>query len=58
MASFAINLEVRSRVESQHNGTFRSWHEMQRKDTTLVKANGCKTSSSFEKAGNNIATTS
>ena len=56
MVSFAINLEVRSSVKSQHNGTFRSWHEMQRKDTTLVKASECKTSSSFEKAGNIIAT--
>ena len=39
MISFRINLEVMIRVEAQRNETFRGWHEMQIRDTTLIKTN-------------------
>ena len=57
MVSFAINLKVMSRVGAQHNKTLRGWHEIQRRDITLMKTKGRKTSSSCEKVGN-IASTS
>ena len=56
MVSFTTNFDVKSRVGAQHNGTFRGWHEMQRRDTAPAKTNGSKTSNSLEKLGN-IAST-
>ena len=41
-----------SRVEAQHNETFKGWHEMHRRDTSSVKSNGSKTSSLFDKVSN------
>ena len=49
MASFTINLEIRSRVGGQHNETFRARQERQRRDTTPVKTKGFKRISLFEK---------
>ena len=47
MITFRINLEVRSRVGTQHNETFRAWHRMQGSDKTPMKVNGSKTCSSL-----------
>ena len=43
MISFKINLEVMCRLGAQRTETFRWWHEMQRRYTTPLKANGSKT---------------
>ena len=40
-----------SRVGAQRNETFRGCYEMQRRDTTPVKTNGTKMSSSFKNVG-------
>ena len=48
MHSFTINLEAMSRVETQHNETFRVSYEIRRRDTAPVKNNGSKTSSTFD----------
>lgn len=50
--NFTINLEVKIRLGVQHNETFREWHEMPGRDATLVKTNGSKASSLFQKVGN------
>ena len=52
MLSFTVNLEAMSRVETQHNETFRGSYEIRRRDTTPVKTNGSKTSSTFDKVDN------
>ena len=41
-----------SREGAQHNETFGGWHEMRRRDTSLVKSNGSKTSSLLDKVSN------
>ena len=38
-----------SRIKTQSNETFGRRHETQNRDTTSLKTNGSKTSSSFEK---------
>ena len=40
-----------SRVGAHRNETSRGWYEMQRRDTTPLKTNGTKMSSSFKKVG-------
>ena len=52
MIIFTTKLEVVSRVGAQFNERFREWHENQRRDTSPMKSNGSKTSSTFEKVGN------
>ena len=51
MGSCTINLEVFSWAGAQQNETFKGWYEMKRRDTTPLKINGSKTSSSFDKEG-------
>ena len=36
-------------TQKRKNKTFKQWHDIKRGDTTLVKANGSRTSSPFEK---------
>ena len=39
-------------VGAQCNVTFGGWHEVQKKNTNSVKANGSQTSKSFDVVGN------